>query len=90
MIYSVIFDAHSTHPSSLKKVRDVEKLAAHSAHLPNIEKIRDTENLTAHSTHPSNFKKIRDVQNLTAHSTHNQFTFLGIHHPYISLIFSLE
>ena len=80
MIYSVIFDAHSTHPSSLKKVRDVEKLAAHSAHLPNIEKIRDTENLTAHSTHPSNFKKIRDVQNLHifyfyfsifyAHSTH--------------------
>ena len=43
MIYSVIFYAHSTHPSSLKKVRDVEKLAAHSAHLPNIEKIREND-----------------------------------------------
>ena len=90
MIYSVIFDAHSTHPSSLKKVRDVEKLAAHSAHLPNIEKIRDTENLTAHSTHLSNFKKIGDVQNLIAQSKHNQFSSLCIYHPYISLIFSLE
>ena len=72
IIYSVIFDAHSTHPSSLK-VRDVEKLAAHSTHLSNIEKIRDTENLTAHSTHLSNFKKIGDVQNFSifyAHSTH--------------------
>ena len=69
---------------------DVEKLAAHSTHLSNTEKIRDTENLTAHSTHPSNFKKIRDVQNSTAHSTHNQCSSLGIYHPYISLIFSLE
>ena len=69
---------------------DVEKLAAHSAHLLNNEKIRDTEHATAHSTHPSNFKKIRDVQKLTAPSTHNQFSSLGIYHPYISLIFSLE
>ena len=43
MIYSVIFDAHSTHPSSLKKVRDVDKLAAHSAYLPNIGKIREND-----------------------------------------------
>ena len=65
IVYSVIFDAHSTHPSRLKKVRDVEQLAAHSTHLSNIEKIRDTENLTAHSTHLSNFKKIGDVQNFS-------------------------
>ena len=37
-LYSMIFDAHSTHPSRLKNVRDVEKLAAHFTHLSNIEK----------------------------------------------------
>ena len=52
--YSVIFEAHSTHPFSVKKVRDVENLAAHSTHLSNFKKIGDVQNFSifyAHSTH---------------------------------------